>query len=186
MLFRVDDYIDKFKHTLQHLAREWYHGLDMDQFGGNWREFTQHFSRYFSTQCRNIKHLHERWRSFSFDLNMDDVEEYICRCSHEAAKAAQDMAMTQFSTCSKPSCLQNCMAPLYGHDNIYIIMTILKDIYTKKPQPAATAAAATSSPRSHSPFHPHPHAPTSNASSKSLRMIHPLEERIAQLTETLY
>ena len=29
MLFRVDDYIDKFKHTLQHLAREWYHGLDM-------------------------------------------------------------------------------------------------------------------------------------------------------------
>ena len=35
MLFRVDDYIDKFKHTLQHLAREWYHCLDMDQFGGN-------------------------------------------------------------------------------------------------------------------------------------------------------
>ena len=40
MLFRVDDYTDKFKHTLQHLAREWYHGLDMDQFGSNWCEFT--------------------------------------------------------------------------------------------------------------------------------------------------
>ena len=26
MLFKDDDYIDKFKHTLQHLAREWYHG----------------------------------------------------------------------------------------------------------------------------------------------------------------
>ena len=36
MLFRVDDYTDKCKHTLQHLVREWYHGLDMDQFSGNW------------------------------------------------------------------------------------------------------------------------------------------------------
>ena len=62
MLFKEDDYIDKFKHTVQYLAREWYHGLDMDQFGGNWQAFTQHFSRYFSTQGRNIKHLHERWR----------------------------------------------------------------------------------------------------------------------------
>ena len=33
MLFRADYYTDKFKHTLQYLAREWYHGLDMDQFG---------------------------------------------------------------------------------------------------------------------------------------------------------
>ena len=40
---------------------EWYHGLDTDQFQGQWCEFTKHFSRYFSTQGRNIKHLHERW-----------------------------------------------------------------------------------------------------------------------------
>ena len=40
MLFRVDDYIHKFEHTLQHLAREWYHGLVMDQFASNWHEFT--------------------------------------------------------------------------------------------------------------------------------------------------
>ena len=32
MRFRPDDYMDKFKHTLQHSAREWYHGLDLDQF----------------------------------------------------------------------------------------------------------------------------------------------------------
>ena len=56
-----NDYIDKFKHTLQHLACEWYHGLDTDQFGKSWHEFTQHFSQYFSTQGTNIKHLHERW-----------------------------------------------------------------------------------------------------------------------------
>ena len=29
---------------------------------------------------------------------------------------------------------------LYGHDNLYIVMTMLKDIYAKKPKPAAAAA----------------------------------------------
>ena len=34
---------------------------------------------------RNIKHLHERWRTFSFDPSTDDIEEYI-RDVREAAK----------------------------------------------------------------------------------------------------
>ena len=34
MRVKPDDYIDKFKHTLQHLAHEWYHCLDTDQFCG--------------------------------------------------------------------------------------------------------------------------------------------------------
>ena len=76
MRVRRDDFITKFKHTLNHLAREWYHSLDLDQFGGDWDQFTTHFSRYFSTQGRNIKHLHERWRTFSFDPANDDIEEY--------------------------------------------------------------------------------------------------------------
>ena len=29
---KPNEYIDMFKHTLQHLAHEWYHGLDTDQF----------------------------------------------------------------------------------------------------------------------------------------------------------
>ena len=45
MLFKRIEYNDRFKYTLQHLAREWYHGLDMHQFGDSWHEFTQHFSR---------------------------------------------------------------------------------------------------------------------------------------------
>ena len=40
---KKDDYITKFKHTLNHLAREWYHSLDLDQFGGDWDRFTTHF-----------------------------------------------------------------------------------------------------------------------------------------------
>ena len=50
MRIRPNGFIDNFKHTLQHLAREWYHGLDIDDFHDNWCEFTRHFSRYFSTQ----------------------------------------------------------------------------------------------------------------------------------------
>ena len=85
MWHRPNDFIDNFKHTLQHLAREWYHGLDIINFCGNWHEFTTHFSRYFSTQGRNIMHLHERWLTFSFDPATDDIEEYI-RDIREAAK----------------------------------------------------------------------------------------------------
>ena len=77
MHFREDQYIDKFKHTLNHLAQEWYHSLDRGTFHSDWEEFTKHFSRYFSTQGHNIKHLHERWRTFSFDPANDNIEEYV-------------------------------------------------------------------------------------------------------------
>ena len=74
-------------HSLEHLASEWYHGLDMDQFSGSWHKFTQHFSGYFSTQGRNIKHLYERWRSFSFDPDTDAIEACICDVCTAAIQA---------------------------------------------------------------------------------------------------
>ena len=43
-----------FKHTLDHLAREWYDSLT---FPIAWNDLQQWFSRYFSTQGRSIKHL---------------------------------------------------------------------------------------------------------------------------------
>ena len=48
MRVRRDDFITKFKHTLNHLARDWYHSLDLDQFGGDWNQFTTHFSKYLT------------------------------------------------------------------------------------------------------------------------------------------
>ena len=47
-----------FKHTLDHLAREWYDSLT---FPIAWNDLQQRFSRYFSTQGRPIKHLHDKW-----------------------------------------------------------------------------------------------------------------------------
>ena len=40
MQIRPDGYIDNFKHTLQHLARKWYHSLDITEFHDDWHEFT--------------------------------------------------------------------------------------------------------------------------------------------------
>ena len=138
MRLKPHDFIDNFKHTLQHLACEWYHGIGIDKFHGNWREFTTHFSRYFSTQGRNIKHLHERWQTFSFDPSTDDIEEYI-RDVREAAKQLGhgDDAVLNLLKATMPTELYGT---LYGHDNLYTVMTMLKDIYAKKPQNMAAAA----------------------------------------------
>ena len=73
-LLRANDWMDtynilpvnkptSFKHTLDHLARKWYDSLT---FPIAWNNLQQQFSRYFSTQGRSIKHLHDKWRNFSF------------------------------------------------------------------------------------------------------------------------
>ena len=68
-LLRANDWMDtynilpvnkpaNFKHTLNHLAREWYDSLT---FPIAWGDLQQQFSQYFSTQGRSIKHLHDKW-----------------------------------------------------------------------------------------------------------------------------
>ena len=68
-LLRANDWMDtynilpvnkpaNFKHTLDHLAREWYDSLT---FPIAWNDLQQRFSQYFSTQGRSIKHLHDKW-----------------------------------------------------------------------------------------------------------------------------
>ena len=140
-------------HTLQHLAREWYYSLDLHKFHGNWCKFTTHFSRHFSTQGRNIKHLHERWQTFSFDPSTDDIEEYI-RDVREAAKQLGhgDDAVLNLLKATMPTELYGT---LYSQDNLYAVMTMLKDIYAKKPQ-NNVAAAAGAAKGATAPFHPHP------------------------------
>ena len=174
MRVRRDDYITKFKHTLNHLAREWYHSLDLDQFRGDWDQFTTHFSRYFSTQGRNIKHLHERWRTFSFDPANDDIEEYI-RDVKEAAKQLGhgDDAIVNLLKATMPTELYGT---LYGHNNLPQLCTMLKDIYAHKPQ--AAASSTTTAPGASAPF----------TMIKALtRTPEPtLEDKLTHLTDTLY
>ena len=174
------DFIEHFKHTLQHLAHEWYHGLDLTQYHGNWHEFSTHFSKYFSTQGRNIKYLHERWQSFSFDPSTDDIEEYI-RDVREAAKQLGhgDNAVLNLLKATMPTELYGT---LYSHHNLPTVMTMLKDIYAKKPQNNA-AAAAGAAQEATAPF-THIRSPTRGAPKAQSDAS--LEDRILQLTETLY
>ena len=71
---------------------------------------------------------------------------------------------------------------LYSHDNLYIVMTMLKDIYAKKSQ-NMVAAAAGAAQGATAPF-THIHCPTRGAPKAQSDAS--LEDRILQLTETLY
>ena len=152
----------------------------MLQFGGSWHEYTQHFSRYFSTQGRNIKHLHERWRAFSFDPNTDDIEEYIRDVRKVAKQLGHgDDAVLNLLKATMPTELSG---NLYGHDNLYVVMTMLKDIYAKKPQnvAATTAGAAQGATAPFTLIH----FPTIERSKAPCEGT--LEEKLSHLMETLY
>ena len=69
---------------------------------------------------------------------------------------------------------------LYSHDNLYVVMTMLKDIYAKKPQNMA-AAAARAAQGATTPF-THIRCPTRGAPKAQSDAS--LEDRILQLTET--
>ena len=59
------------------------------------------------------------------------------------------MVMMPWSTCSRPP--TELYGTLYGHNNLPLLCTMLKDIYAKKPQPAA-ATPATTTPGATAPF----------------------------------
>ena len=130
-----------------------------------------------STQGRNIKHLHERWRTFSFDPANDDIEEYI-RDVKEAAKQLGhgDDAVV------KATIPTELYGTLYGHNNLPLLCPMLKDICAKKPQ-VSTAPSAAATPGATIPFTllrtplRTPGKPTEEPS---------LEEKVNHLTEALY
>ena len=128
----------------------------------------------------NIKHLHERWRAFSFDLANDDIEEYI-RDIKEAAKQlghGNDAVVNLLKT----TMLTELYGTLYGHNNLPLLCTMLNDIYAKKLQPA-TATSATTTPGATAPFtllRTPIRTPIKHIEDPSL------EEKVNHLTEALY
>ena len=71
---------------------------------------------------------------------------------------------------------------LYGHDKLYVVMTMLKDIHDKKPQNMVATAAGVAQGAT-APF-THICSPTRGAPKAQSDAS--LEDRILQLTETLY
>ena len=86
----------------------------------------------------------------SFDPANADIEEYI-RDVKEAAKQlghGHD-AVVNLLKATMPTELYGT---LYSHNNLPLLCTMLKDIYAKKPQPAA-ATPATTTPGATAPIH---------------------------------
>ena len=80
------DKVYNFKHTLDREAREWYanYARQTDVIPP-WKTFINDFSRYYSSQGRGEKNLHEAWRNMSFTPATDDVEVFL-RDLQECAK----------------------------------------------------------------------------------------------------
>ena len=80
------DKVYNFKHTLDGDAREWYADY-FKQHGAvpTWKTLINAFSKYFSTQGRGEKNLHDAWRKLTFTPDTDDVEVFI-RDIQELAK----------------------------------------------------------------------------------------------------
>ena len=150
-LLRANDWMDtynilpvnkpaNFNHTLDHLAREWYDSLT---FPIVWNDLQQRFSRYFSTQGRSIKHLHDKWRNSSFTPGQDDIEAYI-RDVKEAAHQLNynDEAILHLIKATMPS---EIYSTLYNQYDLNTVVTMVKDTYAKKPEvanpPVATGGA---------------------------------------------
>ena len=167
-----------FKHTLDQLAREWY---DLLTFPIVWNDFQQRFSQYFSTQGRSIKHLHDKWRNFSFFTpGQDDIEAYI-RDVKEAAHQLNynDDAVLHLIKATMPS---DICGTLYSQNDLNMVITMVKDIYAKKPEPANPPAFARGAAA------PFTLIKGPNGSSKRVYFQdgESLSDRIDKLTETLY
>ena len=68
------DKVKNFKFTLDGDARQW---LDDITPPATWDDLSAQFTKRFSTQGILIRHLHEKWHSFSFDPSSDDIEMFI-------------------------------------------------------------------------------------------------------------
>ena len=166
-----------FKHTLDHLAREWYDSL---MFPIAWNDLQQQLSRYFSTQGRSIKHLHDKWQNFSFTPGQDDIEAYI-RDIKEAAHQLNynDEAVLHLIKATMPS---EIYGTLYNQHDLNTVITMVKDIYAKKPEsanPPTVTGGATA---------PFTLIKTPNGNSKKIHFQEgeSVSDRIDKLTETLY
>ena len=187
-LMRANDWMDtylipvvqkpaNFKHTLDHLAREWYDSLVMPIA---WNELQQQFSRYFSTQGRSIKHLHDKWRNFSFTPGQDDIKAYV-RDIKEAAHQLNynDEAMLHLIKATMPA---EIYGTLYNQNDLNVVITMVKDIYTKKPESANQSGATGGSSAPFTLIK----APNGTSKRVHFQADESLSDRIDRLTDTLY
>ena len=176
-IVRNQDKVYNFKHTLDSKAREWYADLiNKATIPPRWPDLETAFSRYFSTQGRSIKHLHDSWRKMSFNPETDDIEEFV-RDAQECAKQLEydDHVIINMIKSVMP---REIYGTLYYMDDLAEVINFCKDYFSKNPRDQKDEAST---------------APDKGASaltpfSKITSSAQPLDfqQSLTQLTENLY
>ena len=135
------DKVYNFKHTLDGEAREWYADYNRQQDTiPPWKTLINDFSRYYSSQGRGEKNLHEAWRSMSFTPATDDIEIFP-RDLQECAKQLNydNQAIITTIRAAMP---QEVYGALYKMDDLSEIIGFCKNYYAKSPTERLKAQAA--------------------------------------------
>ena len=129
------DKVYNFKHTLDGdgEAREWY--ADYARQAGiipPWKTLINDFSRYYSSQGRGEKNLHEAWRNMSFTPTTDDVEVFL-RDLQECAKQLNydDQVVMTTIRAAMP---QEVYGALYKMTDLSEVIDFCKNYYAKSPK----------------------------------------------------
>ena len=125
------DKVYNFKHTLDGEAREWYadYARQTDVIPP-WKTFINDFSRYYSSQGRGEKNLHEAWRNMSFTPATDDVEVFL-RDLQECAKQLNydDQVVITTIRAAMP---QEIYGALYKMTDLSEVIDFCKNYYQPK------------------------------------------------------
>ena len=135
------DKVYNFKHTLDGEAREWYpdYARQTDIIP-LWKTLINDFSRYYSSQGRGEKNLHEAWRNMSFTPATDDVEIFL-RDLQECAKQLNydDQVIINTIRAAMP---QEVYRTLYKMTDLSEVIDFCKNYYAKSPADRLKAQSA--------------------------------------------
>ena len=127
------DKVYNFKHTLDGEAREWYADyVRQTDVIPPWKTLINDFSRYYSSQGRGEKNLHEAWRNMSFTKATDNVEVFL-RDLQECAKQLNydDQVVMTTIRAAMP---QEVYGPLYKMTDLSEVIDFCKNYYAKSPK----------------------------------------------------
>ena len=127
------DKVYNFKHTLDGEAREWYadYARQTDVIPP-WKTLIHDFSRYYSSQGRGEKNLHEAWRNMSFTPATDDVEVFL-RDLQECAKQLNYDNQVVMTTI-RAAMPQEVYGTLYKMTDLSEVIDFCKNYYAKSPK----------------------------------------------------
>ena len=127
------DKVYNFKHTLDGEAREWYadYARQADVIPP-WKTLINDFSRYYSSQGRGEKNLHEAWRNMSFTPATDDVEVFLRDLQESAKQLNYDDQVVM--TTIRAAMPQEIYGALYKMTDLSEVIDFCKNYYAKSPK----------------------------------------------------